>query len=218
MRPYRVPQRSLPAVILLPLLALGLLGCSYTGPGSDHTDPATPSVGQAAPDFELRTVDGMRHRLSTYTDGGPVVLMVLRGYPGYQCPICSAQVGAYISEAQAFAQRDATVIFVYPGPAEGLTEHASDFIAGQGLPSNFLFLVDPDYTFTNRYGVRWDEEGQTAYPSTFVIDQGSRTVRHAHISHGVRNRTAPQDILRVLDAEQEQDRPQRQRNSRPGRY
>ena len=43
-----------------------------------------PTVGDTAPDFVLSTMDGKRVRLSEVTANSRVVLLVLRGYPGYQ--------------------------------------------------------------------------------------------------------------------------------------
>jgi hypothetical protein len=47
---------------------------------------ASPTVGDRAPDFQLTTVDGHTLRLSDAISNGPVALLVLRGYPGYQRP------------------------------------------------------------------------------------------------------------------------------------
>jgi alkyl hydroperoxide reductase subunit AhpC len=48
-------------------------------------------------------------------------------------------------------------------------------------------VIDPDYSFTRAYGLRWDAKGETAYPSTFIIDKHQK-VRFGHISkeHGDR--------------------------------
>ena len=46
---------------------------------------------------------------------GPVVVIVLRGYPGYQCPLCRRQVGALINRAKTLAKAAHKVILVYPG-------------------------------------------------------------------------------------------------------
>lgn len=191
------PIRYIPIKAPACLLALLMLAaCSVKGPGPEPG--TTPTVGEPAPDFTLQTVDGQARTLSDLADDGPVVLLVLRGYPGYQCPICTRQVGDYLSNADAFAKRDATVVMVYPGPADGLTEHAEDFIAGKGLPSHFVFLIDPDYSFTQQYGLRWDAPDETAYPSTFVIQQGDRVVKHKHISHTYTDRPPAREILDVL--------------------
>src|SRR5262249_910405 len=44
--------------------------------------PQRPSVGDQAPDFELSSIDDKTAKLSSLTEEGPVVLVVLRGYPG----------------------------------------------------------------------------------------------------------------------------------------
>ena len=45
---------------------------------------APPLVGLKAPDFALSTPEGKSPRLSDVVSKGPVVLVVLRGYPGYE--------------------------------------------------------------------------------------------------------------------------------------
>jgi peroxiredoxin len=127
------------------------------------------------------------------------VLVVLRGWPGYQCPFCTTQVYEYVGHAADFAARQLPVIMVYPGPAAELRAHAQEFLAKQKWPKGFFFVLDPDYAFTNRYGLRWDEKGETAYPSTFVVAPGGK-VRFAHVSHEHGDRIGAAALLRVLDA------------------
>jgi peroxiredoxin len=107
---------------------------------------------------------------------------MLRGFPGYQCPYCTAQVGEFISRIKDFQAMGANIIAVYPGPAEGLVEHAKDFVRGKSLPANFYLVLDPDCSFTNAYGLRWDAPQETAYPATFLIDRAG-TVRFATVFH-----------------------------------
>ncbi len=57
-----------------------------------------PMVGEKAPDFALSTPEGKSVRLSEMASKGPVVLVVLRGYPGYQCPYCNRQVQEFIQK------------------------------------------------------------------------------------------------------------------------
>jgi alkyl hydroperoxide reductase subunit AhpC len=57
--------------------------------------------------------------------------------------------------------------------------------------------LDPDYTFTLRYGLRWDAPRETAYPSTFVIDRGG-VVRFALVSRTHDGRAPAADVLAVL--------------------
>jgi peroxiredoxin len=132
---------------------------------------APPLVGEKAPDFALSTPEGKSVRFSELVAKGPVVLVVLRGYPGYQCPYCNRQVQDFIQKSQGFADAGAHVVLIYPGPPQDLGASANEFLADKKLPGNFDLLVDPGYTFTNLYGLRWDAAQETAYPSTFLVDQ-----------------------------------------------
>jgi peroxiredoxin len=152
---------------------------------------AAPAVGEKAPGFALRTLGGETVRLEAELARGPAVLVVLRGFPGYQCPLCTRQVNEFAGKAREFAAKGARVIFVYPGPAPELEKRAGEFLANKDWPANFVFLVDPDYTFTNAYGLRWAAPKETAYPSTFVIGRDG-TVRWSKVSktHGGRSTAA----------------------------
>ena len=164
--------------------------------------PATPAVGDMAPDFELTSLSGDQVKLSDTLAKGPVVLVMLRGYPGYQCPICTAQVGGMINKAKALADKGANVLLVYPGPADGLKDHASEFVQGKDIPANFDLLLDPDYTFTNLYNLRWEGKNETSYPSTFVLDKDGK-VLFAKVSHEHGDRAKMADVLAALPAKTE---------------
>ena len=166
--------------------------------GEEDRPSAPPVVGEMAKDLELASIDGEQVKLSQLTKQGPVVLVVLRGFPGYQCPICNAQVGAFLGRAKDLQAAGARVVLVYPGPSKGLQNHATEFIRGKTLPDNFYLLLDPDYKFTSAYRLRWNAPKETAYPSTFVIDSQNRIV-FAHVSktHGDRAKVAA--VLETLD-------------------
>ena len=132
---------------------------------------AAPGIGERPPDFRLLTPEGKVIQLSAVIKKGPVVLVVLRGYPGYQCPYCNRQVQDFIANAQHFSESGAHVILVYPGPPQDLNAHAAEFLVGKRLPADFDLVLDPGYTFTNQYGLRWNAPSETAYPSTFLIDK-----------------------------------------------
>ncbi len=156
-----------------------------------------PAVGEKAPDFALSTLQGASVRLSEVTSKGTVVLLVLRGYPGYQCPFCNTQVQDFIQKSQGFAQAGARVVMVYPGPAQDLGQRATEFVADKKLPDNFELLMDPGYKFTNLYGLRWDAPDETAYPSTFLID-GTGVVFFEKISREHGGRTTAAQIMDIL--------------------
>src|SRR5271157_3714491 len=95
-----------------------------------------PMVGEKVPDFALSTVQGQTIRLSEVTAKGPVVLVVLRGYPGYQCPYCNRQVQDFIQKSQGFSDAGAHVVLVYPGPPQDLGTRANEFLVDKKLPNN----------------------------------------------------------------------------------
>jgi peroxiredoxin Q/BCP len=129
---------------------------------------------------------------------GPVVLVVLRGYPGYQCPYCVRQVHDFIEHAAEFAAKHAEVLLVYPGPPAELDQKAKEFLAKQAeLPPNVKLVIDPDYGMTNKYGLRWDAPKETAYPSTFILDRkGVVVFEKISKEHG--GRTSAADVLGAM--------------------
>ena len=157
---------------------------------------ATPKVGDQAPTFTLRTPDDQPVSLAQFA-GNRVALILLRGYPGYQCPYCVKQVHDYAENAQQLAAAGIQVLLVYPGPPAQLSDHAREFLSKQNqLPANVHLVIDPDYQMTNLYGLRWDAPHETAYPSTFLIDrQGIITYSKVSTGHG--DRTTAQDVLAV---------------------
>jgi len=159
----------------------------------------TPKVGDPAPAFALKTLDGDAVQLGELTAKGNVVLVVLRGWPGYQCPICERQVNEFIAARAGFAEAKAQLVFVYPGPAADLAAHAAEFrtMKGREWPAEFRYALDPDYALVNAYGLRWEAPRETAYPSTFVID-AKGVVRFAKISRSHGDRAKVAEVLAEL--------------------
>lgn len=157
-----------------------------------------PKVGDTATDFELTSVAGEKVRLSEAAKNGPVVLIVLRGFPGYQCPICNRQVGQFLAAADKFKLAGASVVFVYPGPSKNLGERAKEFLKDQTIPPHFQLLMDPDYSLVNSYHLRWDAPRETAYPSTFVIRK-DRRITFAKISREHGGRTSVDEVLKSVN-------------------
>jgi peroxiredoxin Q/BCP len=155
------------------------------------------TVGEKAKDFTLKTINGDKVKLSKLNKNAPVVLLVLRGWPEYQCPICTRQVGAFIADAEEFKKLGAEVLMVYPGPSAVLQEKAEEFSQDFILPDNFTFTLDPDYSMINKYGLRWEAKRETAYPSTFVIDKSGKIVfSKISMKHGGRSKV--EEVIKVL--------------------
>jgi peroxiredoxin Q/BCP len=157
-----------------------------------------PQIGEMAPEFKLKGLDGTSIRLNEISAKSRVVLVVLRGWPGYQCPLCTQQVHELVTGASELRKRHVKMVFVYPGPAQALQEHAAEFLKDKDWPKDFLFAPDPDYMMVNAYSLRWNANGETAYPSTFIIDRGGK-VGFAKVSKEHGGRVKLSDLLQELD-------------------
>src|SRR5215472_8787681 len=93
--------------------ALGFAGSLILG-ASALTQ--TPAVGAKAPDLTLSTPTGNAVKMSTEQGGHGLVLAMLRGFPGYQCPYCVKQVHDFVVHASEFKAKNTKVLLVYPGP------------------------------------------------------------------------------------------------------
>jgi peroxiredoxin len=177
------------------VLGLGILIIGF----SSSVTAEVPEIGHKAQEFRLSTPDGHPLGLSEFTAKGTVVLVVLRGFPGYQCPYCQKQVHDFLVNGDKFAAAGAEVLLVYPGPPADLDQRAKEFLVKENpLPANVHLVIDPDYAFTDRYGLRWDAPHETAYPSTFLID-GQGKVFFRKVSHEHGDRTTAEDVLGELE-------------------
>ena len=159
--------------------------------------PVPPKVGDTLPSFTLKTPAGTPVALSSLLKKGPVVLVVLRGYPGYQCPFCTRQVGELNSHATDFAKHKAQILLVYPGPADNLQQRANEFVPGKNMPVGYTLVLDPSEGFLTAHGLRWNAPGETSYPSTFVVSQTGK-ILFAKISHEHGDRATSEEILKAL--------------------
>lgn len=160
------------------------------------------AVGDKAPDFEL-PVQGHDDyvSLSEVVSDGPVVVVVLRGYPGYQCPICTRQVSALINRSRslsaALGDQPHRVILVYPGDVADLEQRAQQFLGAKRIPETLTLVRDPGMEMITSWGLRWNAPRETAYPSTYLIGPGSR-VKWAKVSQSHSGRATVEEILQAI--------------------
>ena len=89
------------------------------------------------------------------------------------------------------------MILIYPGAAKNLNKAAAEFIRSHKFPSNFHFVTDPNYQFTNAYKLRWNAKNETAYPSTFIIGTDGK-VKYKKISKTHGGRSKAKTVLQKL--------------------
>tara|TARA_R110002049_G_scaffold4601_4_gene31923 strand:- start:171817 stop:172380 length:564 start_codon:yes stop_codon:yes gene_type:complete len=178
--------------------------CVFANSPALAADAATknerPAVGDKAPDFDLPIVGSDEDeylQLHKEVEKGPVVVIVLRGYPGYQCPLCSRQVGSLINRAKALSQAAHRVVLVYPGEPDLLQRHADEFIGSRAVPDPIVMVRDPGMKMVNEWGLRWNAPRETAYPATYVIKKNGR-IAWAKISDSHAGRSTTDEIVTEL--------------------
>lgn len=188
-------MRSICQAALSFLIMLG----TVTAPAAEP-DAASKrlKVGEKVKDFELPIVGENDYlRLSNEYEQGPVVVVVLRGYPGYQCPICNRQVSALISRARRLSQEARRVVLVYPGQSAKLEKRAEQFMGSRRLPEPLVMVRDEGMRMIREWGLRWDAPRETAYPATYVIDRNGR-IAWTKVSQSHAGRSSAEEILHAL--------------------
>lgn len=154
--------------------------------------------GDKVIDFDLPVVGGDEYiSLSDEYKSGPVVLVVLRGYPGYQCEICSQQLSSFRNRAKVLAKEASRVILVYPGEGTSLKRHAERFVGSRSVPDPLVVVRDQDMKMVEEWGLRWKGRRESAYPATYIIDRNGR-VHWQKVSKDHSGRANMEEILKVL--------------------
>jgi peroxiredoxin Q/BCP len=180
------------------VVGLWIGSCLLTARADEADASKGPKVGERVTDFELPMVGSDEYvTLSEEYEQGSVVVVILRGHPGYQCPICTSQMATLRNRAKALAKEAHRVILVYPGEAKALKRNAERFMGSRKLPSPLLIVRDDDMKLVEQWGLRWNARSETAYPATFVIDRNGR-IRWKRVSESHAGRSTVEEILKQL--------------------
>ncbi|TWT53511.1 Redoxin [Rubripirellula amarantea] len=187
--------------MIRPILLSALSLVTTFGIGSfdrSATWAESPKIGASVNGFTLPVVgDDGEVSLTQELTEGPVVVVVLRGYPGYQCPACQRQVASFANRAKTLGQLTHRVILVYPGPADTLSAHAEEFMGQRSLPEPLKIVRDADMKMVDDWGLRWNAPRETAYPSTFIIKQDG-TVAWKKVSDNHAGRAEAEEVVNEL--------------------
>ena len=169
---------------------------------ADTETAEKPEVGDDLPEIEGESMEGQDVSTKELLEEGKLVVVFLRGYPGYQCPICSRQVASLIKVSDEIEEAGASVILIYPGEVDSLEDKAEEFFKSADLPKNFHVMIDQDYEIVNAYGLRWDATRETTYPATFVANKQGK-ITYALISDGHGGRSDAEDVVQALNEDDE---------------
>lgn len=186
-------------------VCIAVVSCLLPATASAEQRKQPLRVGDQAPDFDLPIQGADAYlSLSDLAKEGPVVVIVLRGYPGYQCPICTSQLGSLINRAsrlaRAMGNQPHRVVLVYPGVESGLEQRAKRFVGSRRLPVPLVLVRDPNMEMISAWGLRWKDrrDRETAYPAAYLIGAGRR-VKWAKVSDSHSGRATVEQILKAIN-------------------
>jgi peroxiredoxin Q/BCP len=145
------------------MMAVLFIGCHSK---QENTTMGKVSVGQMAPDFELKDKDGNLVRLSDFRGQKSVVVYF---YPKDETPGCTAQACSFRDSYEDFKAAGAEVIGISSDSASAHT----GFAQHHRLP--FILLSDPGEKVRRQYGA-YDLLGLMPGRVTFVIDREGRVI------------------------------------------
>lgn len=152
-------------------------------------------LGKRLPQTRFLGPDGRIFNIQDFEGHRRVVLVVLRGFPGYVCVGCSTYTVALSRALEEFQSRNAQILLVYPGEPETVAaflDGVRNVVADFELP--FPVLLDVNRRFVQSVSI----QGELAQPSTFIIDE-SGTVRYAYVGRSVDDRPPVPVVLEALD-------------------
>lgn len=112
------------------------------------------SVGKAAPEFQLNTLDGKKFSLKEALERAPVVLVFFK----VSCPTCQYALPFYERLFKAYKNQHVTLVGVSQNDARDTAAFAKEF----GVSFPFLLDDTRSYPVSNAYGL-------TNVPTTFWI-------------------------------------------------
>ena len=163
------------------------------------TDIERVAIGEPAPDFTLARYGSGTVSLSQFRGSKNVVLVF---YRGYWCPFCLKQLRELRTLRDAELKRGTELVAV---SVDGERETRMTVIRtgqGDGVESDFTFLMDTDHAVIDRYGILNPNGGARRgipHPATYVIDK-SGIVRWRNVETDYKIRPTNDEILGGLRA------------------
>jgi peroxiredoxin len=171
----RLPATALLAALLSAIAALGLA--------------AAPEVGNAAPNFALKTIDGKDFSLADAAKGHTAVVLM---FIATKCPYSNAYNDRMRDMAAAYAKQG--VLFV--GINSNKTEPQEEVIAhAKEHGHTFPIAKDPSNKVADLYDARHT-------PEIFVVDPSGKLRYHGRIDENYEDaaKVASPDLKNALDA------------------
>ncbi len=157
-------------------------------------------IGELAPDFTLRSVNGDEISLRRLVERGRVLLVF---YRGSWCPRCNAQIAGFEEDRWGFEELGIQLVGISTDDMYGAEKTRKKTKAG------FPLLLDPEHEVIDAYEVRamkrelkdmparLHRRNTYAMPSLFLVDEKG-VVRYRYVGRSFTDRPGIQELLRSL--------------------
>lgn len=136
---------------------------------------AAPAVGQLAPDFTVKDIDGKELQLSKLVEQGPVIVAF---FPKAFTGGCTKEMQSYRDRHEEILKLKGRVIAVSTDDVATLTKWRAELKAPQ------TFVADPDAKLVQLFDVKMAVIG-LASRHTFVIGPGRKVLEHTEGSDSI---------------------------------
>lgn len=181
------------------------LTAGFMFPAATVAAPKLPAVGQPAPNFKLRAMDGAVYRLTDFAFtkkawGRKTKQPVLLDFFRTDCDPCLKSMPELVELHNTYASRGLKVIVVALLEEEDGRKKLETYLAGKNFP--FLLVVDPTDFVAQRY------LGKTvSLPATFLIDKNGTLLQTKHDAKGSLLKYFKDTLTKVTTAPVEKSTP-----------
>jgi peroxiredoxin len=175
----------------------------------DHAQSNAPLDGCDVEGLALVGIDGRPVDLRQYLGQRNVVLVITRGntsgsgsgaYYRSICLYCAAQTSRLFANYQAFRDRDAEVVVVFPIRQladRGSVSQFQEALRRDGVTAEppFPLVLDVELRAVDQLGIRAD----LSKPATYIVDKRGQ-VRFAYVGATIADRPSVQSMLEQLAA------------------
>jgi thioredoxin-dependent peroxiredoxin len=136
---------------------------------------ASPNVGEIAPDFTVKDIDGKELNLAKLVEQGPVIIAFI---PKAFTNGCTKEMQSYRDRYEEIQKLKGKVIAVSMDDVPTLKKWRAELKAPQ------TFVADPDGALTKLFDAKMPVVGM-AKRHTFVIGPGRKVVEHTEGSESI---------------------------------
>ncbi len=149
------------------VLAILFIACFHANQNAQEIEKAGLAIGQIAPDFNLKGIDGKMHSLASIKNAKAYLVVFTCNH----CPFSQAYENRIIAIHKKFVGRGIPVIAINPNDGEREPEDNYDNMVKRAKEHHypFLYLLDADQSIAKAYGAK-------RTPQVFLMDANKKLI------------------------------------------